>query len=37
VGTPSAGRLMVSTLQKASPKNTSDPKSLQEAGAEPKK
>jgi lipid-binding SYLF domain-containing protein len=37
VGTPAAGRLMVSTLQKASPKNTSDPKSLQEAGAEKKK
>jgi lipid-binding SYLF domain-containing protein len=36
VGTTSAGRLMVSTLQKASPKNTSDPKSLQEAGAEKK-
>jgi lipid-binding SYLF domain-containing protein len=28
VGTPAAGRLMVSTLQKASPSNKSDPKSL---------
>jgi len=28
-GTPEAGRLMVSVLQKASPKNTFDPKSLQ--------
>jgi lipid-binding SYLF domain-containing protein len=30
VGTPAAGRLMVSTLQKASPSNKSDPKSLKE-------
>lgn len=30
VGTPAAGRLMVSTLQKASPTNKSDPKSLNE-------
>src|SRR5437763_5396814 len=29
VGTPAAGQLMVSTLQKASPTNKSDPKSLQ--------
>src|SRR2546421_7360628 len=29
VGTPAAGQLMVSTLQKASPANKSDPKSLQ--------
>ena len=29
VGTPGAGQLMVSTLQKASPTNKSDPKSLQ--------
>src|SRR6266481_1900026 len=29
VGTPSAGQLMISALQKASPKNQSDPKSLQ--------
>jgi len=29
VGTPGAGRLMVSTLQKASPRNMSDAKSLQ--------
>lgn len=29
VNTPPAGRLMISTLQKASPRNTSDPKSLQ--------
>src|SRR5215470_3377655 len=28
VGTPAAGRLLVATLQKASPKNLSDPKSL---------
>jgi lipid-binding SYLF domain-containing protein len=34
VGTPKAGGLMVSALQKASPRNRSDPKSLQEAGAE---
>jgi lipid-binding SYLF domain-containing protein len=37
VGTPKAGQLLVSALQKASPKNTSDPKSLQEAAAEGKK
>jgi len=37
VATPKAGHLMISALQKASPKNTSDPKSLQEAGAEGKK
>jgi lipid-binding SYLF domain-containing protein len=37
VGTPAAGRLMVSALQKASPRNLSDPKSLREAGAEGKK
>src|SRR6478736_1295709 len=37
VGTPAAGRLMVNTLQKASPRNLSDPKSLREAGAEEKK
>ncbi len=30
VGTPSSGQLMISTLNKASPKNTSDPKSLQQ-------
>jgi hypothetical protein len=29
--------LMVNTLQKASPRNLSDPKSLREAGAEEKK
>lgn len=29
VGTPASGQLMVSTLQKASPRNMSDPKSLQ--------
>src|SRR5580765_8427828 len=37
VGTPKAGQLLVSALQKSSPKNTSDPKSLQEAAAEGKK
>ena len=37
VGTPKAGQLLVSTLEKASPKNTSDPKSLREAAAEGKK
>lgn len=37
VRTPKAGELMVSALQKASPRNLSDPKSLQEAGAEGKK
>lgn len=31
VGTPAAGRLMVATLQKASPTNKSDPKSLKES------
>lgn len=31
VGTPAAGRLMVSTLQKASPSNKSDPKSLRKS------
>lgn len=36
VGTPKAGQLMVSALQKASPRNLSDPKSLKEAGAEKK-
>jgi hypothetical protein len=29
VNTPAAGQLMISTLQKASPRNMSDPKSLQ--------
>ena len=33
-GTPAAGQLMVSTLQKASPRNLSDPKSLQNVPAE---
>ncbi|HET6935120.1 MAG TPA: lipid-binding SYLF domain-containing protein [Candidatus Angelobacter sp.] len=37
VGVPAAGRLMVSVLQKASPRNTSDPKSLQEAASEGRK
>ncbi len=37
VSTPSAGQLMVSALQKASPKNWSDAKSLQNAPASPKK
>jgi SH3 domain-containing YSC84-like protein 1 len=36
VATPKAGQLMVSVLQKASPVNKSDPKSLQEAAAEKK-
>src|SRR5262249_61569689 len=36
-GTPKAGQLLVSTLQKASPKNLSEAKSLQEAGKEGKK
>src|SRR5690348_1471224 len=36
VHTPAAGQLMVSELQKASPRNTSDPKSLQEAATEGK-
>lgn len=31
VGTPAAGQLLVSTLQKASPTNKSDPKSLKES------
>lgn len=31
VGTPAAGKLLVSTLQKASPTNRSDPKSLKES------
>ena len=35
--TPKAGQLLVSTLQKASPKNLSEAKSLQEAGKEGKK
>jgi SH3 domain-containing YSC84-like protein 1 len=35
--TPKAGQLLISTLQKASPKNTSEAKSLQEAGKEGKK
>jgi SH3 domain-containing YSC84-like protein 1 len=34
VSTPKAGELMVGALQKASPRNRSDPKSLHEAGAE---
>ena len=33
-GTPAAGQLLVSTLQKASPRNLSDPKSLQNVPAE---
>lgn len=37
VATPKAGQLLVSALQKASPRNLSDPKSLHEAGAEEKK
>ena len=37
VNTPAAGRLMISTLQKASPGNRSDPKSLQSSAAPPKK
>jgi lipid-binding SYLF domain-containing protein len=36
VSTPAAGQLLVSALQKASPKNTSDPRSLQEAASESK-
>ncbi|HKD81228.1 MAG TPA: lipid-binding SYLF domain-containing protein [Candidatus Angelobacter sp.] len=36
VATPKSGQLLVSALQKASPKNTSDPKSLQEAATEGK-
>src|SRR5437660_12627968 len=37
VSTPAAGQLMVSALQKASPKNWSDPKSLQNVPSSPKK
>jgi lipid-binding SYLF domain-containing protein len=37
VNTTAAGRLMISTLQKASPSNRSDPKSLQSNAAPPKK
>jgi SH3 domain-containing YSC84-like protein 1 len=37
VATPKAGQLMVNVLQKASPVNKSDPKSLQEAAGEGKK
>ena len=37
VNTPAAGRLMISTLEKASPRNLSDPKSLQSSAAPPKK
>jgi lipid-binding SYLF domain-containing protein len=37
VNTTAAGRLMISTLQKASPSNRSDPKSLQSSAAPPKK
>jgi len=37
VNTPASGRLMISTLQKASPSNRSDPKSLQSSVAAPKK
>ncbi len=37
VGTPASGRLMVSVLQKASPVNKSDPKSLREAASEGKR
>ena len=37
VNTPAAGRLMISTLQKASPSNKSDPKSLQNSAAPAKK
>jgi lipid-binding SYLF domain-containing protein len=37
VSTPAAGQLMVSALQKASPKNLSDPKSLQTAPSAAKK
>src|SRR5215470_968817 len=36
VNTPAAGQLMISTLQKASPRNMSDPQSL-ESGAPPSK
>jgi lipid-binding SYLF domain-containing protein len=36
VSTPKAGQLMVNALQKASPRNLSDPKSLREAGTEGK-
>jgi len=37
VGTPAAGQTLVSTLQKASPRNLSDPKSLQNVPAEKEK
>jgi lipid-binding SYLF domain-containing protein len=37
VNTPAAGRLMISTLEKASPRNLSDPKSLQNSAPPPKK
>jgi lipid-binding SYLF domain-containing protein len=37
VSTPAAGQLMVNVLQKATPVNKSDPKSLQEAASEGKK
>jgi SH3 domain-containing YSC84-like protein 1 len=37
VSTPAAGRLMIATLEKASPRNRSDPKSLQTSGAPAKK
>ena len=33
VGTPGAGALMVSTLERESPRNTSDPKSLRDYSA----
>lgn len=37
VGTPASGQLMVSVLQKSSPVNKSDPKSLREAASEGKR
>ena len=37
VNTPAAGRLMIATLQKASPRNQSDAKSLQSSAAPAKK
>ena len=37
VNTPAAGQLMISTLQKASPRNMSDPKSLQSSAPPSKK
>jgi lipid-binding SYLF domain-containing protein len=37
VNTPAAGQLMISTLQKASPRNMSDPKSLQSSEPPSKK